>query len=311
VLLSDPKDGRNGKGTTALYSPWPESQERGRLSSKGMHTVFSAGASLYQRWQAELLAYSHHKAGQPGPLTWLLSSCEGLHSPFAGDAFLTEPYFPHPLSGDHYTAYNKPKALSAWLEEAPPKEEAVLILDPDCVFLEPLADSVVRGNPLAQPMSYLEPAHERNRAFVKKHCANPELVDGVGIPILIHRDDLREVALLWLKKTEEIRDDPESRMWAGWIAEMWAYAFAAAEVGIEHTVRELARVPTEDRADLPIIHYCYSSSDAEGRWRWDKQTYRPWERVPDPPSEVPLASKALIGLLNEWVEIPENRLCLV
>jgi hypothetical protein len=311
VLLSDPKDGRNGKGTTALYSPWPESQERGRLSSKGVHTVFSAGASLYQRWQAELLAYSHRKAHQPGPLTWLLSSCEGLHSPFAGDAFLTEPYSPHPLSGDHYTAYNKPKALSAWLEEAPPKEEAVLILDPDCVFLEPLADSVVRGNPLAQPMSYLEPAHERNRAFVKKHCANPELVDGVGIPILIHRDDLREVALPWLKKTEEIRDDPESREWAGWIAEMWAYAFAAAEVGIGHTVRELARVPTEDRADLPIIHYCYSSSSPRNDWQWGKRDYRPWEPVPDPPDETPLASKVLIGLLNEWVGMPENQVCLV
>jgi hypothetical protein len=159
-------------------------------------------------------------------------------------------------------------------------------------------------------MGYLDPTHERHLELVRKHCRSPGSVQGVGIPILIHRDDLAAVAPLWLKKTEEIRGDPQSRETAGWVAEMWAYAFAATELGLWHTTRELARVSTEDRADLPLVHYCYSLSDAEGHWRWDKRTYRPWERVPDPPEEVPLASKALIGLLNEWVAMPAHQICL-
>ncbi len=44
---------------------------------------------------------------------------------------------------------------------------------------------------------------------------------------------------------------------------MWAYAFAAAELGLRHTTRELARLQTGDRADLSTVHYCDSSSDAD------------------------------------------------
>jgi hypothetical protein len=239
----------------------------------------------------------------------LLSSYEQA-SPFLGRTFQISPYSPHPLTGDDYAAYNKPSALYAWLREASPSEEVVLVLDPDCVFLEPLVGSVSRGHPVAQPYSYLDPRAEDKAELVEKHCQSPEVVDGVGIPILIHRDDLAAVTPLWLKKTLEIRRDLRSREAAGWVAEMWAYAFAAAELGLKHTTRELTRVTTEDAADLPIIHYCYGTSDTVGNWRWDKWNYRPWERISDPPDEVPLASKVLIGILNEWVAKPENQVCL-
>jgi hypothetical protein len=301
---------RNGWGAPH-YTPLSESEGPARKnpSAGKIHTVFSVDGSLYQRWQAELLAHSHLMVHQPGPLSRLFSADE-QPAPFVGRTFQTSSYSPHPLSGDAYAPYNKPKALRDWLWEAPPEEEAVLILDPDCIFLKPFTGSVSRGRPVAQPISYLDPAHEHNQELVRKHCRNPESVQGVGIPILIHRDDLTALAPLWLKKTEEIRGDPKSRETAGWVAEMWAYAFAAAELGLRYTTRELARVSTEDRADLPIVHYCYSSSDAEGHWTWDKRAYRPWEKVPDPPDEVPLASKALIGLLNEWVAMPEHQICL-
>lgn len=274
-----------------------------------VHTVFSVDGSLYQRWQADLLAYSHRRLRQPGPLSMLLST-EERPAPFVGRTFQTAPYSPHPLTGDDYSPYNKPKALRDWLWDAPPEEEALLILDPDCIFLKPFTGSVSRGRPVAQPISYLDPTHERNLELVEKHCRNPESVQGVGIPILIHKDDLAVVAPLWLEKTEEIRGDPKSRETAGWVAEMWAYAFAAAELGLHHTTHLLARVSSDDRADLPILHYCYSYSDPEVRWSWDKRAYRPWERVPDPPDEVPLGTRVLIDLLNEWVAMQEHQICL-
>jgi hypothetical protein len=308
MSFSDWEHTRNGRGTPG-YTPWPEGPTREEPSAGTVHTVFSVDGSLYQRWQADLLAYSHRRARQAGPLTRLLSSFEEA-IPFSGRTFQTGLYSPHPLSGDDYAAYNKPAALKAWLQENPPSEEAILILDPDCVFLEPLTGPVSRGHPVAQPYSYLDPKAEDKSELVEKHCQRPELVDGVGIPLLIHRDDLAAVTSSWLRKTVEIRRDRRSQELVGWVAEMWAYAFAAAELGLKHTARELTRVTTEDAADLPIIHYCYGASDAEGNWRWDKWNYSPWERVPDPPDNVPLASKVLIGLLNEWVAKPGHQVCL-
>ena len=150
---------------------------------------------------------------------------------------------------------------------------------------------------MAQSWHLMYPAH--HPWFVEKHCQNPELVDDVGIPILTHKDDLVAPAPLWLKKTEEIRNDPVICNQVGWIAEMWAYALAAAELGLRHTTCELACVNKEDLADRPVVHYCYASSDATNdRWVWDKRIYRPWERVPDPPDGVPLATKALVSLCS-------------
>ena len=183
-------------------------------------------------------------------------------------------------------------------------------MDPDCVFLEPLTGSVARGYPPAQPYSYMDPMTEAHMELVGKHCRNQELVDSAGISILIHRDDLAAVAPLWLKKTVEIRRDRRSREIAGWVAEMWAYAFAAADLGLKHMVREMTRVDTEDLADLPIVHYCYGSSHPEDKWWWDKWSYKPWERVSEPPAEVPSACRAVINLLDEWIAMPEHQICL-
>jgi peptidyl serine alpha-galactosyltransferase len=296
---------RNGRGT--LHAAPPEGPRNKRFSVNGIHTVFSVSSSLYQRWQADLLAYSHEKVGQPGPLTRLLCSHE-QPTPFACRTFRTAPYSPHPVSGDDYTAYNKPAALNAWLQEEPPSEDVLLILNPDCIFLEPLAGSVSRGSPVVQPWDLLHPT--QHRWFVEKHCSNPELVGDVGVPILIHKDDLVALAPLWLEKTEQIRSDPVSRQYVGWIAEMWGYTTAAAELGLRHTKRGMQRLQTEDRTDLPIVHYCYSSSDAKKRWTWSKRTYRPWERVPVPPDESSRASKVLIELLNEWVAMQKHQICL-
>ena len=203
-------------------------------------------------------------------------------------------------------------ALRAWLSERPPAEEVILLVEPDCVFLGSLTGKLVsRGYPMSHPIGYMDPLTQAE--LVQKHCSRPELVDAAGIPtLLIHRDDLMDVVPLWIEKTEHIRNDPKSLelIEGGWIADMWGYTCAAAELGLRHKMRELARVQGEDQADLPIVHYCYASSCAQYGWHWDKRNYRPWERVPDPPSEVPSVDKALISLLNEWVAMPEHQICL-
>jgi hypothetical protein len=72
------------------------------------------------------------------------------------------------------------------------------------------------------------------------HTKHPELCDKVGGFILMHIEDLRVFAPLWLSKTEEVRADKQH--WStnitgdifgqGWISEMYGYSFGAAEVQI-------------------------------------------------------------------------------
>ena len=74
--------------------------------------------------------------------------------------------------------------------------------------------------------------------LAKMHTVHPDLCDKVGGFILMHIDDLRKFAPLWLSKTEDVRNDKAH--WAtnitgdvygkGWISEMYGYSFGAAEV---------------------------------------------------------------------------------
>lgn len=272
-----------------------------------IHTVFSIDGSLYQRWQADLLAYSHKKVNQPGLLTCLYSE-ECTSPPFDGQIFHTAPYCPHPTTGDHYPPYNKIMALSTWLKSTSPKEEALLLLDPDCIFVTAYDEQVERGKPVAQQIGYMDPNITCNADLLKRHGYKPESMQAIGIPTLIHWDDLAALAPLWLEHTQVIRNDPISRELVGWVAEMWGYVFAAAQLGLRHELRDLAHWQMDNRTNLPFIHYCYSSSSLQGQWEWSKRTYRPWERVPRPPDDTPQATVTLISLLNALADMQGNKL---
>jgi peptidyl serine alpha-galactosyltransferase len=268
-----------------------------------VHTVFSTDGSLYQRWQADLLAYSYKKVNQPGTLTRLYSASSSPPE-FDGRTFQTAPYSPHPTTKDHYPPYNRIGALAEWLALSSPADETLLIVDPDFVFLTAYDEPVERGRPAAQPIGYMDPTIASNAKVLRRHGYNAESVQAIGVPLLIHPEDLRAVLPLWMEKTEAIRNDPMSRELVGWIADMWGYAFAAVQLGLRHELRDLALWQRDDQADLPFIHYCYES--AQGEWEWSKRTYRPWERVPEPPSDTPQATVALVSLLNELAERQEH-----
>lgn len=77
-----------------------------------------------------------------------------------------------------------------------------------------------------------------NNVLAKLHTRHPEACDKVGGVIIMHIDDLRKFALLWLHKTEEVRADKAHYATnitgdiysSGWISEMYGYSFGAAEV---------------------------------------------------------------------------------
>ena len=264
-----------------------------------IHTVFSTDATIYLGWQAELLAYTFRQVDQPGPLTRLWSADEAP-PPFDGLIFQTQPAHRHPSTGDWYPPYNRTTALVAWLRDAPPVEETILHIEPDFIFTSPVIAAVKRGAPIAHPFGYMDPA--LHPTLVRRHTRYPERVQPIGVPKLIHRDDLAAIAPLWLSKTEDIRNDPLGREEVSWVSDMWAYVCAAADLGLHHEVRPFGHFANGNTIH-PLIHYCYGIKDPTTGWQWDKRHYTPWTRVPSPPPTAPYATRVLIRELNAYADL--------
>ncbi|TYZ67469.1 hypothetical protein PybrP1_010291 [[Pythium] brassicae (nom. inval.)] len=182
----------------------------------------------------------------------------------------TPSYSPHPEPGidDNYTPYNKPFALRHFLEHAdPPVSRDVLVLvDADFVFFKPLEvntgrdvskyyhgtrakqtvnDTVTDGLAIAQDwFNYMGAGWfgDGNRARLEHLCAGKpclhvskddagEYYAGTGPPYIMTVRDMRRMiddyahmVVLGRNKTDD------------WMVEMYAYAVAAANHNIKHTI---------------------------------------------------------------------------
>ncbi|GMF30134.1 unnamed protein product [Phytophthora fragariaefolia] len=135
----------------------------GQEGSDELHFVFSTSCEPYQDWQSEALAQSFARIGQRGALTRIVSGCsddavkELLRRTQKSSPHLrihvTRDFRSLPIfkdvsndaekasTPDDYTPYNKPFGLRDWLESANPpvREELVVVLDPDFLFIRPFA----------------------------------------------------------------------------------------------------------------------------------------------------------------------------
>eukprot|EP00038_Savillea_parva_P017475 m.20461 g.20461 ORF g.20461 m.20461 type:complete len:527 (-) comp3791_c0_seq1:94-1674(-) len=133
------------------------------LSDDGIHIIFSTSCSLFQRWQAELLFFSHRKVGQRGRITRLVSGCkapkleegETTHRPdfFVDTGKISDAkemrqssnpiavvYEPGSFkAGASFKFANKPYSVRQWIDTQMQRtDQVVAILDPDQVLLKPL-----------------------------------------------------------------------------------------------------------------------------------------------------------------------------
>ncbi|KAL4546022.1 hypothetical protein Ndes2526B_g05135 [Nannochloris sp. 'desiccata'] len=96
-----------------------------------VHTVITTECGAYFGWQSLGLVYSHRKAGQPGPLTRIMSCTPEEYALLSEESINVIPthvapsYTTHPRTGDVYSAYNKPVAVIDWLARNDVKEEYV------------------------------------------------------------------------------------------------------------------------------------------------------------------------------------------
>ncbi|KAF2316521.1 hypothetical protein GH714_041862 [Hevea brasiliensis] len=269
-----------------------------------IHTIFSTECTPYFDWQTVGLVHSFHLSGQPGNITRLLSCTDEDLKRYAGHDLAPTHYVPsmsrHPLTGDWYPAINKPAAVLHWLNHANIDAEFIVILDADMILRGPITPwefKAARGRPVSTPYDYLIGC---DNVLAKLHTSHPEACDKVGGVIIMHIEDLRKFAMLWLHKTEEVRADKSHYATnitgdiyeSGWISEMYGYSFGAAELQLRHLIsREILIYPgyvPEPGVKYRVFHYGLEFK--VGNWSFDKANWRDadmvnkcWAKFPDLP----------------------------
>ncbi|KAI5056486.1 hypothetical protein GOP47_0028304 [Adiantum capillus-veneris] len=298
------------------------SKDLGKLSK--IHTLFSTECSTYFDWQTVGLIHSFQLSGQPGSITRLLSCTDEQLKSYKGldlaPTHVVPSYSVHPLTNDWYPAINKPAAVLHWLNHVPTDAEFLVILDADMVLRRPITPweyGAERGHPVSAPYDYLIGC---DNELAKLHTRYPEACDKVGGVIIMHIDDLRKFAPLWLHKTEEVRADKAH--WAtnltgdiyghGWISEMYGYSFGAAELKLRHRIRnDIMLYPgytPMKEAEPRVLHYGLEFS--VGNWSFDKAKWHEedmtnvcWKFFPDPPSPAFLDVATVDELRRDTISI--------
>ncbi len=251
-----------------------------------LRLVVSIEAGTKTEWQAALLAYSRVRAGETAPLTVLCAGGEAKEPMPGAEIVVTANY--RGLDAGDYAPLNKPAGIRDWLLIAPPAEDQVLILDPDVVVLRPLPPGPAPG---CRPRADYYPLDRVNLAetWVRALTRHPELLESVGIPVWIDREQLRALAPRWLNQTLAVRR--AGALHSAWVAEMVGYSLAAADLGISHEA-------VTDSCGPAILHYYTNHC---GLW-WRKSRYVPWNEPAPLVTQDPTLA-AFHALLTEYAAL--------
>jgi hypothetical protein len=274
-------------------------------------TVFSAAPDPATEWQAELLEYSWRRVGQPGELIRLAPRRSGQASPrLTGRVVETLAWNPHPYTDDTYTGYDTPAAVLEWLFRENPVG-TVLLLAPHTVLQREVTQEVSPGKALAtawpdMPLGDGGPfGLTESFKLLECYCVNRELpLAPVRLPLLIHTSDLRKIAARWLELTSIIRAEAVGVHGKFRFADRLAYAVAAAEYRVTHSLAELCCDTGSDK-DLPIIDYSQPVEAKNGEIVWDEKVYRPWDPV-FPEQAQPGAGRDMLAMLHEMLTRRES-----
>jgi len=275
------------------------------------------------------LVYSHRKAGQAGPLTRIMSCTPEEYALLSEESKNVIPthvapsYTTHPRTGDVYSAYNKPVAVIDWLARNDVKEDYVLIIDADMIMRAPFipeSDGAKPGRAVSAFFSYMKGVHNR---LALKHI--PEVTphndtlagpagrrgDQVGGFTLMNTQDLRRVAPLWLKYTEDVRFDPDAWELSGdaysihpgdkpWISEMYGYSYACAKADVWHIVHHSAMLYPGYNVFQPpkVLHYGLTYEIEGTGYRFDKHWHYDFDPFKCPPWNFKPTGKGSKGSLG-------------
>lgn len=286
-----------------------------------VHTVITTECSPYFSWQTLGMFYSHRKSGQPGPITRIMCCTPEEYDRLpAADRDLVPThvapsYTHHPRNGDTYSAYNKPVAIIDWLAKNDVKEDYVLVIDADMIMREPFTPEEAGARPGRAVSAFFGYMKGVKNNLAMKHVPwvlprNDTLAgprgrrgDQVGGFTLMNVADLRRVAPLWLKYTEDVRFDPDAWELTGdaysthkgdrpWISEMYGYSYGCAAADVWHLVHHTAMLyPGYEVLEPPkVLHYgllwqvpgTQYSFDKHWHYQFDPLSCPPWNVGTDP-----------------------------
>lgn len=259
-----------------LAATWPRLTRRPSqiYDAQSYHVVYSCESSTYFAYQAYANYYGFLHSNQqtdpkPGYTRLLTSTEEDDLSVANGGKIPTFTSKREPFSR-RYSPYNKPTALTAFMEgPASPTEEVIVVIDPDNWLVQnigPIAAKVKEGQAVATAAFYdgnplVTDLYQKH--ICKKAC--DFIPDTVAVPYFVHREDAKKIAPLWKELTKQVFElfqDPKhaatyQSLQPGWCAEMYGYVFAAAELRIKHTI-------------LPNLQH----RDVDGKISWDEAMSR-------------------------------------
>jgi len=215
--------------------------------------VFSCESSEYFGYQvwANKLGFLQSQIGNDATWTRLLT----CHEP---DDIAHDIRFPTFTAqrcsyASRYSPINKPDIITKWYASADaPQEDVIMVIDPDSWLVKSVSsfiNRVTKGHALGQAAYYY--GSRTAQALWKELCENncDVAMDLVGVPYVVQRDDLAEIAPLWKYYVLKIKyrleaSTPGHEQFASkyehldvnWASEMYGYNMAAAHLGIKHEV---------------------------------------------------------------------------
>lgn len=253
----------------------PGSQAASDTSGKKqMHFVYTTGCDEYQLIQSIVLDHSWKELGNRGKLTRIVGGCKHAkdyellsRSPLKDDLdfavfFAKGDIAVVPRTGERYPARARPVSIAQWLNETNPKEEVMVILDPDMVSLRPLSefpsvDKVRPGLMVAQRYGHGSSWYNyKDIGEVEPEVSQYDKVNiyATGPPWMLATSDLERILPQWTYYTDTAIGDALMR-------EQNAFNMAALKQNI----------PSTGEVGLMI-----SNVDASGE-AWDNDHPEPWQ----------------------------------
>mmetsp|Transcript_15787 Transcript_15787/g.44840 ORF Transcript_15787/g.44840 Transcript_15787/m.44840 type:complete len:480 (+) Transcript_15787:63-1502(+) len=262
-------------------------------ADEDMHIVFSTGCNAYQHWQAEVLLNSAWHQGQCGNVTRIVVGCEKkvverirAHPGGAADELIAEGDLkkstfpglkvhvaPAIAEAEEFAWFNKPWSFKHWLDSQSDAiaERAVVILDPDEFFLQPLTQraehaddspfEIINGYPeqlkhqvtdVAQPGWGVAQKYGFGPEILRKFdqrticpsgaaspCANMTSEEAkqyypAGPPYILHNTDFKKIMPTWWDLMHPVYAQDRGDIQA----DMYAYVYAAVHHGVRHVALE-------------------------------------------------------------------------